>query len=73
MGSRAGQVRMAVQENKETIITGTLLLYVGAYLAVGLAGLTFPAQPAAAVYEPSGYSNPRPSGDRTGSTHERVA
>ncbi|MFB6208405.1 MAG: hypothetical protein ABEJ69_03575, partial [Candidatus Nanohaloarchaea archaeon] len=52
-------VTRAVKENKETIITASLLLYIGAYLLVGMGGITFQAQPAAACtydYQCSGNS-----------------
>lgn len=34
-----------VHENKESVIAASILLYLGAYLLIGLGGLTFPAQP----------------------------
>lgn len=54
---------MAAAENKEQIVTVSLLLYVAAYLLVGLTGFSFPIQPAAAVYNaPFTFNNPNPSG-----------
>lgn len=56
------QVRMALEENKEAVITASLLLYLGMYLVLGLSGLSFPSQLAAA-YAPDSYTNPSPSGN----------
>lgn len=49
-------LRMAA-ENKETIITGSLVLYAAVYIVIGMGGVSFQLQPAQAYVQTTSNSN----------------
>ncbi len=69
MDPGVGHLRMALEDNKEAIVTTSVVLYLGMYLLLGLTGVTFPAQLAAA-YAPDSYTNPSPSGNEWVNTRD---